>query len=322
MKPHVVLSEEIHPDGRAILQRRARVSVARNTSEIELRAAVADAQGLVMRANGRVTESVIAAAPSLRVIGRHGVGLDNIDMVAAQRRGVQVVHTPHANAVAVAEHTVACLLALVRHLRQQDAAVRAGDWAARDRLLGNELHTKTLGVLGFGNIGQRVAAVLKHGFGMRVAFTDPLPRDNAAAELAAQRVDLRTLLRTADVLTVHVPLTPATRGLLDTTRLTELSPRAVLVNVARGGVVDETALLDACRTGRLAGAALDVFGEEPLPAGHPLLECEQVLLTPHSAAMTHEAARRMSMVVEDVLRVLDGRPPRYPAPMCAEGTLA
>ncbi len=322
MRPHVVLSEDIHADGRAILARRARVSVAAGVGEAELSRAVGDADGLVMRANGRVSEAVLDAAPRLRVIGRHGVGLDNIDLAAAQRRGVPVVHTPHANTIAVAEHTVACLLALVRHLREQDRAARIGDWRARDRLLGMELHGKVVGVLGFGNIGQRVASILHCGFGMTVVYSDPLPRDGVAAELGARCVDLMTLLRTADVLTVHVPLTAATRELLGAERLAELAPHALLVNVARGGIVDEHALLAACSDGRLAGAALDVFVDEPLPVGHPLTACERILLTPHSAAMTHEAARRMSLVVEDVLAVLDGRPPKYPAPLLVERTSA
>jgi D-3-phosphoglycerate dehydrogenase len=320
--PHVVLSEDIHPDGRAVLERRARVSVAAGTSEAELCQAVRDADGLVMRANGRVTETVLAAAPRLQVIGRHGVGLDNIDVAAARRRGVQVVHTPHANTGAVAEHAVAGLLTLVRRLREQDAAVRRGDWAARDRLLGTELEGKTLGVLGFGNIGQRVARILGGGFGMSVVYCDPLDRGEAATRLHARRLDLPALLRTADVLTVHVPLVPSTRGLLNAARLAELRPHAVLVNVARGGIVDEAALLAACVEGRLAGAALDVFADEPLPVGHPLTTCDRILLTPHSAAMTEESARRMAMVVEDVLAVIDGRTPDHPAPYDQEGISA
>lgn len=320
MTPHVVLSEDIHPRARQILEAQALVSVATGTAEADLCRAVADADGLVMRANGRVSEAVLAAAPRLRVVGRHGVGLDNIDVAAARRRGVTVVNTPHANSVSVAEHTVACMLTLLRNLTALDRAVRDGDWPARNRLLGSEVDGRTVGIIGLGNIGRRVARILHRGFGMQVLYTDPVPRPDAEVELGARRVLLPTLLRAADVVTLHLPLTESSRGLIDAAALASMPAHAVLVNVSRGGVVDEAALVDACRSGRLAGAALDVFVEEPLPADHLLTSCDRVLLTPHSAAMTHESSLRMSLVVEDVLAVLEGRAPRHAIARFDEGS--
>lgn len=313
MTLHVVLSEDIHPEGRAVLEAaRTRVSVAPGTDEPALRAALADADGLILRASGRVTETVLAGAPRLRVIGRHGVGLDNIDLHAAAARGVTIVHTPGANTVSVAEHTVACVLTLLRRLPEQDRAVRRGDWQLRDRISGLELRGRLVGIVGMGNIGAQVGAILRHGFGMRVVYTDPVPRPAAEAGLDAARLGLTALLSCCNVVTVHVPLTRTTHGLIGGAALALMRPTALLVNVSRGGVVDERALVNACERGLLAGAALDVFAREPLPPEDPLLHSERILLTPHSAALTEEGARRMSLVAEDVLAVLTGGQPKHP----------
>jgi D-3-phosphoglycerate dehydrogenase len=311
---HVVLSADIDRAGRRLLEEHARVTVAAASDEPSLTHAVADADGLIMRANGRVTEAVLAAAPRLKVIGRHGVGLDNIDLAAAAARGIQVVYTPQANTVSVAEHTVASILAVVRHLARHDLAIRGGDWAARDRMLGTELCGRTAGIVGMGHIGARVAAILHDGFGMSILYSDPRRRAGLEQQLGMRPVPVEQLLAESDVVSLHVPLTAETEGLLNARAIGLMRRSAVLVNVSRGGVVDEQALIDAIDGGRLAGAALDVFVDEPLPADHPLISCERILLTPHSAAMTADAARRMSLVAEDVLAVLLGRSPRHLAP--------
>lgn len=315
MSFHVVLSEDIHPEGRRLLEQQAAVTVAPAPDDAALGRALAGADGLILRSGSRVTARMLDEAPRLRVIGRHGAGLDNIDLPAAAARDVRIVYTPHANTISVAEYTVACLLALLRHLLDLGRAVRSGDWQARDRLLGTELNGRIAGIIGMGAIGRQVASILRNGFGMRIRYADPVPVPLAETDLGAERTDLRQLLATADVICVHVPLTLGTHQLLNAEALARLRPTSVVVNMSRGAVLDEAALVAACDSGLLAGAALDVFSEEPLPASSPLTACERILLTPHSAAMTVDSARRMSLVAEDVLAVLNGLPPRYPAPI-------
>ena len=315
MNFHVVLSEDIHPAGRHMLEQQATVTVAPAPDDAALGRVIADADGLILRSGSQVTSRMLEGATRLRVIGRHGAGLDNIDLLAAAARDVRVVYTPHANTTSVAEHTIACLLALLRHLLYLDRAVRAGDWQARDRLLGTELSGRVAGIVGMGAIGRHVASILRHGFGMRIRYADPMRIRPAETDFGAERTDLPQLLSTADVVCVHVPLTAETRQLLNADALARLRPTSVLVNTSRGAVLDEAALVAACNSGLLAGAALDVFSEEPLPTTSPLAACERMLLTPHSAAMTVDSARRMSLVAEDVLAVLNGLPPRYPAPI-------
>jgi D-3-phosphoglycerate dehydrogenase len=311
--PVILLTEDIHPSGRALLENRAEVRLASALDEDSLCREVLDVDAIVLRARGRLTARVMDAAPRLRVIGRHGVGVDNVDVDAATERGIQVLNTPGANVISVAEHVCAGMFALARHLPGADRAVRTGDWTQRDRELGWELTGGTLGVIGMGAIGQEIARMCRAGFGMAVVYVDPIPRPEVEASQGAVRVDLDELLPVADVVTIHVPLLPATRGLIGRRQLAMMKPTAFLINTARGGVVDERALTDALRAGCPAGALIDVFESEPPGPGHPLLECNRAILTPHSAAMTEQASRRMAMVVEDILVVLGGGAPRHPA---------
>jgi D-3-phosphoglycerate dehydrogenase / 2-oxoglutarate reductase len=308
----VVLSEEIHPDGRAMLEAHADVRVAAHWDERTLRAELHDADAVILRSRGRISAWVMDGAPRLRVIGRHGVGFDNVDVAAATARDIQVVNVPGANVVSVAEHVVALMLALARHLTRADRAVRTGDWGQRDRDLGRELSGATLGVVGLGAIGQTVARMCRAAFAMKILYTDEADRAQVAGELGARRVCLEELLRESDVVTLHVPLVPSTCHLIGPHELALMRPDAFLINTARGGVVDEGSLARALHDGRLGGAAIDVFAEEPPPPSHPLLACERVLLTPHSAAMTEQASRRMATVVDDVIDVLRGSRPRHP----------
>lgn len=282
-------------------------------------ALAAGARALVVRNRTRVDARLLAAAPALRVVGRLGAGLDNVDVAACRRRGVEVVHAPDANAVSVAEMTLALVLALARRLAPADAHVRGGGWE-RQAFAGMELDGKTLGILGFGRIGRLVAGRAR-AFGMRLLTHHPRlsAGDPDLVRLGVELVPLDDLLAGCDVLTVHLPLTPATRNLLDAAALARLRPGAHLVNVGRGGVVDEAALADALEQGRLAGAALDVRASEPPGAGDPvaarLNRLPNVLLTPHVAGLTAEAQRRTCLqVARDVLRVLAGEPPLLPAP--------
>lgn len=253
------------------------------------------AHALVVRSDTRVTAERLDAAPHLMVIGRAGTGVDNIDVDAATRRGVAVLTAPGANTVSTAEHTIALLLSLLRRVPAAAASMREGRWD-RKQFAGSELFGKRLGIVGLGRIGIRVARVAR-AFGMSVVAYDPyLPRERAD-EIGAELLPLDEVLTSADVVTLHLPLTDETRQLMNRERLAAMKPGAVLVNAARGGLIDTVALLEALETGRLAGAALDVFDPEPLPADSPLRRQERLLLTPHLAASTAEAQDRVAVEI-------------------------
>ncbi len=270
----------------------------------ELAAALSDADGLLAGLD-EIDASVFERAPRLRVVARYGTGLDRVDLGAAARHGVVVTTTPGANANAVAELTIALVLALARPVVRGRERARAGEWPA---LTGVELAGRTLGLVGLGRIGSLVASKAR-GLGMRVLACDPFV-ETAVVEL----VGLETLARSADVVSLHAPLTAETRRIVDDAFLRLLRPGAVLVNTARGELVDEDALVRALDAGRLRGAALDVLAEEPPPSGHPLLARDDVLVTPHIGPHTAEATTAMGrLAVDDLLAVLSGREPRFPA---------
>jgi D-3-phosphoglycerate dehydrogenase len=253
--------------------------------EAELIRRVRDADIVVnIRAHARFTADVLAAAPRLRLISVWGTGMDHVDLAAARARGVTVTSTPGVNAHAVAEHTIALLLAVTRRIPAMDAAVRAGQWP---RAMLTQLEGKTLGIVGLGAIGTRVAALAKP-FGMRLLASTLGDDAGRSAHAGAEHVPLGKLLCESDVVTLHLRLTERTTGYLDRTRLGLMKPRAFLINTARAALVDREALVDALRESRIAGAALDVFHEEPIPAGDPLLTLPNVVLTPHNAGMTPE----------------------------------
>ncbi|MGQ9554543.1 MAG: 2-hydroxyacid dehydrogenase, partial [Anaerolineae bacterium] len=271
----------------------------------------ADADGMIIRAHGSVTGRIMDAAPRLRVIGRHGVGVDNVDVPAASERGVWVVNTPQAVTEPVAEHVVGMMISLVKDFRNCDRQTRAGNWSFRDAVEGFNLCGKTLGVVGMGRIGYRTAEICHKGLGMRIAYYDTVPSEKAESELSAQRMGFYQLLEASDVITLHTPYVPATHHLINREALQHMKPRAYLINAARGKVVDQEALVEALRTRRIAGAALDVFEQEPPGKDNPLFELDNVLLTPHCASATTEALIGMSLVAEDIIAVLQGRRPRF-----------
>jgi D-3-phosphoglycerate dehydrogenase len=307
----VLLYESIHPEGLAVLEEKAQVRYAPGWSEEEVLPIIGDIEGIIIRANGRVSRRLMERAPRLKVVGRHGVGLDNVDVAAASELGVYVVNTPAANAEAVAEHALGLIVALSKQIVQGDRELRAGNWDARYSLIGRELHRRTLGVVGCGRIGCLVAQMAHAAFKVEVLYYDVVARPELEAESNAQRVGLKELLRRADYVTLHVPLIPNTRGLLGERELALMKPTALLVNTSRGQVVDESALTEALTSKRIAGAGLDVFWTEPLPADSPLLSLQNVLLTPHMAAHTEEALRNMSLVSKDIVAVLEGQEPEH-----------
>ncbi len=266
----------------------------------ELVTLLADAAALIVRNRTQVDEALLAAAPALRVVGRLGVGLDNIDTTACLARGIEVIPATGANAQAVAEYVIGVAMLLLRTAYLSTDRVADGSWPRAALGDGREIAGKTLGLVGFGGIG-RLTAGLGRALRMNVIGFDPqLPSSSPdwAANEATSRSFVQVLAE-ADVVSLHVPLTTDTRNLLDADRIARMKPDAILVNTARGGVVDETAVAAALRAGRLGGAALDVFDREPLPAGSPLAGCPRLVLTPHIAGVTRESNVRVSTLIAD-----------------------
>ncbi len=288
----VLIADTVSPTCAEVLRRAGLEAAHRpGLGRKELMRAIADAEGLVVRSDTQVTEEVIAAAPRLRVVGRAGAGVDNIDVAAATRRGVVVMNAPGENTISAAEHTMSMILALARQIPAADRSMRAGRWE-RGRFLGVELLGKTLGILGLGKVGREVAARARV-FGMEVIGADPVLSEEMAARLGVTLLPIEAIYERSDILTLHLPLTAETRHLIGRAQLLRCRPGVRIVNVARGGILDEGALVEAIREGRVAGAALDVFETEP-PAGSPLLSLDAVILTPHLGASTQEAQEKVA----------------------------
>ena len=269
----------------------------------ELARALKDAVGLVVRSETKVTEELLGAGRKLRVVGRAGTGIDNIDVAAATRRGVVVMNAPGENTIAAAEHTLSLMLAMARNIPAADRSMKAGGWE-RGRFLGVELYGKVLGIIGLGKVGREVAARAR-AFGMEVRGFDPFLPEEAAARLGFAMLPLPELLGSSDFLTVHVPLNEQTRHLLGAEELRRCKPGIRIVNCARGGIVDEAALLRALEDGSVAGAGLDVFEKEPPPAGDPLAARDEVVATPHLGASTVEAQEKVAVrIAEQMLSYL------------------
>ena len=279
--PRVLVADPIADAGIQRLREHAEVDVKLKQSPAALAEAIPDYDALIVRSETRVGEKVIAAGRHLKVIGRAGAGVDNIDVEAATRAGILVVNAPSGNTIAAAEHTMAMMLALARHIQQADQAVKAGRWE-RSRFLGNELRDKVLGVIGLGSIGREVAHRAQ-AFGMHVIASDPVASEERAAQLNVRLMPMDQILGAADVITLHVPLTPETHHMIDARAIALMKPGVRLLNVARGGIVDESALWNALKDGHIAAAALDVFEQEP-PGENPLLSLPQVVTTPHLGA--------------------------------------
>lgn len=305
----VLVADPIAEDGLALLRPHAEVrSVAGDRAALERELPQADA--LLVRSETRVTDELLQRAACLKVIGRAGAGVDTIDVEAATRRGVVVVNAPGGNAVAAAEHALALMFALARRVAAADASMKHGEWR-RSAYVGTELTGKTLGLVGLGRVGSEVAR-RAIGLDMRVLVFDPYVPDEHARHLGLEPMDLDPLLQAADFVSLHVPLTDATRNLVDAPRLALLRPSAFLINCARGGLVDEAALASALDEGRLAGAGIDVYPREPVSPEDPLPRHPKVVATPHLGASTVEAQVQVAVqVAEEVLAVLEGRPTQF-----------
>jgi len=305
----VLVAEPLAREGVALLREHHEVDERPGLSRDELCAIVGDYDALVVRSQVKVDADLIAAGRRLVVVGRAGVGVDNVDLEAATRAGITVVNAPTGNTIAAAEHTLALMFGLARRIAAADASMRRGEWK-RSQFTGVELRGKTLGIIGLGKIGQAIADRAR-ALEMTVVGVDPFITAEQAALHGVELVELDALLDRADVVTVHVPMTRSTRGLIGRDALARMKPGALLLNVARGGVVDEQAVAEALREGRLAGAAFDVYEQEP-PTGSPVLEAPNTLLTPHLGASTEEAQVLVAEEVADqILDILAGRPARY-----------
>ncbi|ANN67951.1 hydroxyacid dehydrogenase [Bordetella bronchialis] len=305
---HIVISEFMDTGAVDLLRRDFRVRYEPDLVDrrADLLKAVAQADALIVRNRTRVDADVLAAGAALKAVGRLGVGLDNIDVRACEQRGIHVLPATGANARAVAEYVVTSVLVLIRGVYHNSGQVAQGAWPRTAMSNGHEVHGRTLGIVGFGGIG-RMTARLAQGLDMRVVAHDPMLGDGDPIwrETGVAPADLAGLLAQADAVTLHIPLTDGTRNLFDAKRIAAMKDGAVLVNTARGGIVDEAALAQALREGKLGGAAMDVFGEEPLPGGSPLAGAPNLILTPHVAGLSVEANTRVSdMVAQRVAHVL------------------
>jgi phosphoglycerate dehydrogenase-like enzyme len=312
--PVILLVHPMHESGMRLLREAGTLRLASGSDPKTLQREAAGATALVIRTGGVIDAALLDQARGLKVIGRHGVGYDQIDVPAATNRGIQVVYTPGANTQSVAEHVFALMIGLSKHFPRMTSELARGNYHARTSLTGRELAGKTLGIIGFGRIGRRVGEIAHLGFGMRVQYHDVVPApEEVELRAGARRVSFKELLQSSDYITLHVPLDESTRRMIDRPALALMGRETILINTSRGPVLDEPAVADALEAGKLWGYGGDVFAEEPPPAGHPLIGRPDVLLTPHSAAQTEEGLRNMAtMVAQDVISVLQGSPPLYP----------
>jgi len=305
----VLIADGLGADGVAVLERLADVDVQPKITAEELLAVLPNYHGLIVRSRTKVTAKVVEAGTNLKVIGRAGVGVDNIDVAAAQAKGITVVNSPLAATVSVAELTLALILSMAREIPRADASMKKGEWL-KSGLMGTELYSKTLGLVAVGRIGAAVAGRAA-AFGMRVIACDPFLSPEDIRQRQAHPTTLDELLAASDYISIHTPLTPQTQNLFGPDAFAKMKDGVRIICAARGGVVDEAALLAALESGKVAGAALDVFASEP-PGVTPLVSHPKVICTPHMGAQTHEAQVRAGVdIAEEVVAVLEDRSPRW-----------
>ncbi len=301
----ILVADPIAEEGVDILRNFAQVDVKTKLKPEELIAIIGNYDALIVRSQTQVSADVIESGKKLKVIGRAGVGIDNIDVDAASRRGITVVNAPTGNTVSAAEHTIALMLALARHIPEANSQLKSGLWQ-RGKLVGTELRNKTLGIIGLGNVGSEVAKRAQ-AFEMRVIAHDPFVSTNYAHTHKVNLVSLDQLLHESDFITLHLPLTLSTKTLIGAKELAKFKPTARIINTARGGLIDEQALVKAIEDGKIAGAAFDVFSTEPV-TDSPLLKCDGIIVTPHLGASTIEAQTNVAKdVAGQVIAVLQGK---------------
>lgn len=306
----ILVADPLAKEGVEALKAYADVDVKTGLTKDEIKSIIGEYDAIAVRSETKVTADIIDAGKKLQVIGRAGVGVDNVDLDAATRNGIMVVNAPTGNTISAAEHTVGLILALARHIPQANQKLRAGEWK-RKEYMGTELRNKTLGIVGFGNVGSEVAKRAV-GLAMRVIAHDPFVSVEFASNLGVKMVTLDEILAESDFITLHTPLSAKTKGLIGEKEIAKMKPGVRIINCARGGIIDEELLLKAVQEGKIAGAAVDVFTKEPAPADNPLLKSEKIIVTPHLAASTAEAQILASTdVAEEIISVLKGDPVRY-----------
>jgi len=310
----VLLGQKIHEDSIKLLKDNAVEVIISPSPDAEVvKKYIKDADGIIVRTSTKLSRETIFAANKLKVIGRTGVGVDNVDIEAASEKNIPVCNTPEANTQTVAEHTVSFILALAKGLRIVDRAVREGNWKIRHDYITIDISKKTLGLVGFGKIGKATAKKCYDAFSMNIIAYDPFLPENVEVDFHYKLLDrLEEIFEQSDFVSLHMPHTKENHHLINKNLLLKMKNKAYLINTSRGGMVDEQALAEIISEGRIAGAALDVFEDEPPEKDNPLLGLEEVILSPHSAALTKESSRRMAMhAAEGVLDVLEGRKPKW-----------
>lgn len=308
----ILIPQDVSEAGKRYLRDRGyEIKMGSGISVQTLQDEVGDCHGILARM-ARYPAEVLRAGTHLKVIGRHGVGVDNIDVEAATELGIYVTNAPESNAGSVAEHTIGLIIAAARHFVQCDAALRYGNFEIRNQLFGNDIEGKVLGLIGVGRVGRLVARKAARGLSMKVIGYDPFI-DPALVPEVEFTESIENVLKNADFVSLHLPVNDTTMGLIDKIRLLKMKPSAYLINVARGGIVRENDLIEILSEKRIAGAALDVFAEEPPSPSNPLLKLDNVTVTPHNAALTRECMDRMAVhAAQGIDEVLAGRTPTWP----------
>lgn len=311
MRPKILLNKEIHPQAMNFLKQHFDILIANNPSEEALLKNCAEVSAIITRTSSYINKKIIEASPKLRVISKTGVGVDNIDVSTATEKGILVCNVPGVNSVSVAEHTVALILAISKDLLMMDKAVRKGEWGKRYSLTSVELKQKTLGIIGFGSIGKKVATICQ-SFEMKILVYDPYLVSSNVDKLSIDLVNnLEELFQKSDIISIHVPYNKKTHHLINNSLLRKAKKGAILINTSRGQIINEKALFEALKDGPLSAAGLDVFEEEPVNISNPLITLENVILTPHSAALTKECSARIAVeAARAVIDVLNGKKPR------------
>jgi D-3-phosphoglycerate dehydrogenase len=310
MLPKVLLSEDINPLGKKLLECKAEIIIAPDTSEATAMQLVRDVSAIILRATTQITASIIRNAPQLRIIARTGVGVDNVDVEAASQRGIYVCNFPGMNNLTVAEHTLAMIMALSKQVVHMHNSVKTGNWNERFSINQIEVADRKLGIIGMGQIGQMVAQKCRDGLGMKILAYDPYVRDKMNDDTITFVDHLEELFEDSDFISVHVPNLPETQGMVSENLMDRMKKSAFLINTSRGAIVDEPALIEFLKSGKIQGAALDVFRQEPLPLESPFNSLDNVILSPHCAGSTWESNVRIAIgAAQAVLDVIEGRIP-------------
>ena len=308
----ILLSQKISDAGMAVIKDKYDVVIAPDCSKETMLALSKDASAIILRTTSKVDRDVIENAEKLEIVSRTGAGVDNVDIAAASGKGILVCNLPRANSLSVGEHAIALMMACAKQLPYMQEGVRQGNWKARNAGTPVEVEGKTLGVVGMGHIGSIVAKKCSGSLGMKIKAYDPYVKDQFADTDYAFCDDLKTLFKESDFITLHCPNIPETKGMVTRELLYAMKPDAYIINAARGGIIDEDALVDVLKEKRIAGAGLDVFEKEPVDTDHPLLHMVNVIVSPHSAALTKEATLRMAVeAAQAVDDLFSGKMPQY-----------